>query len=154
MATPALLTVEPAPPLWQWPIRLADYDCSGPLSRAEQRVLTHELAQALTVERNTRAVLDRLRGIERLCIPLDDALAAIHGNGHYDQRVKLMVLKQCALLGSASGRGTPPLGVESSGRRTGLLCGPCTEAALWGRASCADCGGLSAALLQRHPGPG
>jgi integrase len=101
MATPALLTVEPAPPLWQWPLRLADYDRSGPLSPAEQRVLTHELAQALTVERNTRAVLDRLRGIERLCIPLDDALAAIHGNGHYDPRVKLMVLNQCALLGSA-----------------------------------------------------
>jgi hypothetical protein len=101
MAAPAVRTVEPTTPLWRWPIRLADYDRSGPLSRTEQRVLTHDLAQALAAERNARSVLDGLRGIERLCIPLDDALAAMDSHGHYDQRVKLMVLKQCALLGSA-----------------------------------------------------
>jgi hypothetical protein len=101
MAAPAPRTIEPTTALWQWPIRVADYDRSGSLSRTERRVLTHDLAEALAVERNLRAALDRLRGIERLCIPLADALAAIDSNGHYDQRVKLMVLKQCALLDSA-----------------------------------------------------
>lgn len=101
MAAPAPRTIEPTTALWQWPIRVADYDRSGSLSRTERRVLTHDLAEALAVERNLRAALDRLRGIERLGIPLADALAAIDSNGHYDQRVKLMVLKQCALLDSA-----------------------------------------------------
>jgi integrase len=101
MAAPAARTVAPTPPLWRWPIRLADYDRSGPLSRTEQRVLTHDLTQALAAERNARSVLDGLRGIERLCLPLDDALAAMDSNGHYDQRVKLMVLKQCGALGCA-----------------------------------------------------
>lgn len=101
MTAPAARTVEPTSPLWQWPIRVADYDSSGSLSRTERRVLTHELARALAVERSIRGALDRLRGLERLCIPLDDALAAIDSNGHYDQRVKLMVFKQCALLDCA-----------------------------------------------------
>ena len=101
MAAPAPRTVGPTTPVWQWPIRVADYDHSGSLSRTERHVLTHDLAEALAVERNARAALDRLRCIERLCIPLNDALAAVDSNGHYDQRVKLMVLKQCALLGSA-----------------------------------------------------
>ncbi|MGI9294249.1 MAG: tyrosine-type recombinase/integrase [Pseudomonadales bacterium] len=101
MAVPVSQTIVPSAPVWQWPVRLADYDRSGPLSPIEQRVLTHDLAQALVRERNTSAVLDRLHGIERLCVPLDDALAVIDSNGRYDQRVKLMVLQQCALRGSA-----------------------------------------------------
>lgn len=101
MAAPALRLIEPTLPLWQWPIRLTDYDRSGALSRVEQQVLTDDLAQGLTIERTTHAVLDRLHGIERICLPLDDALAAMDSSGHYNQRVKLMVLKQCALLGSA-----------------------------------------------------
>jgi len=101
MVAPAPRVVEATAPPWRWPIRLADYDRSGSLSRIEQRVLTHDLAQALAVERNTRAVLSRLSGLERLCLPLDDALSAVESNGQYDRRVKLMVLKQCGVLGSA-----------------------------------------------------
>jgi integrase len=101
MPAPAPRTIEPTVPLWQWPIQVANYDRSASLSRAEQRVLTHDLAKALVVARDTRSALDSLRGIERLCIPLDDALAAMDCNGHYYQRVKRMVLRQCALLGSA-----------------------------------------------------
>ena len=101
MAAPGPRIVEPTTPVWQWPIHVASYDRSGSLSGAERRVLTHDLAEALAVERHLRAALDRLRGIERLYIPLEEALAAIDSNGHYDQRVKLMVLKQCALLDSA-----------------------------------------------------
>ena len=93
-------TAVPLNPLWQWPIRLADYDCSGPLSPTEQRVLSNDLILSLARERSTRAVLDGLFGIERLCAPLDAALAAVDSNGRYDQRVKLMVLRQCGLLGS------------------------------------------------------
>lgn len=100
MAAPVSHPNVPLTPLWQWPIRLADYDCSGSLSPIEQRVLSDDLVQALAREHNTNAVLDRLFGIERLCAPLDDALAAIDSNGRYDQRVKLMVLRQCGLLGS------------------------------------------------------
>jgi hypothetical protein len=94
-------TREAANPFWQWPLRLTDYDRSDCLSSTEQHVLTHDLAHALIVERATRAVLDRLHGIERLCRPLDDALAAVDHPGQHDHRVKLMVLKQRALLGTA-----------------------------------------------------
>lgn len=92
---------EPAGATWQWPIRVSDYERSGELSDAERDVLTRDLAYALSVEHNTRPVLDRLHGIERLSTPLDHALAAIDGNGRYNDRVKLMVLRQCGLLDSA-----------------------------------------------------
>ena len=101
MPAPAPRVVEQRASHWQWPIRVDDYDRSGALSPIERRVLTHDLTEALTKERDTRAVLKSLRGIERLCVPLDDALAAIDGKGRYDHRVTLMVLKQCALLDSA-----------------------------------------------------
>jgi integrase len=101
MTAPAVPLVEPTTPLWQWPIRLADFDRSGTLSRLEQDTLTPVLTQALLVEPTTQAVLHRLHGIERLCLPLDAALAALDSSGRYDQRVKLMVLRHCGLLGSA-----------------------------------------------------
>ena len=92
---------EPAGAAWHWPIRIVDYDRCGALSSTERETLTGDLAHMFIVERNTRPVLTRSHGIERLCTPLDHALAAIDGKGRYNQRVKFMILRQCGLLGSA-----------------------------------------------------
>jgi integrase len=100
MASPVARNVILPAPLKQWPIRLDEYDRSARLSPIEQRVLTDGLDQAIAREHKTKAVLDRLLGIERLCKPIDDALTAIDSNGRYDQRVKLMLLRQCGLHGS------------------------------------------------------
>jgi integrase len=93
--------IGPADPVWEWPIRIADYECTGRLSATERRVLSHDLTHALVTERTVKATLDRLHGIERLCVPLDDALAVIDSNGRYDDRVKLMMLKSFATRGTA-----------------------------------------------------
>ena len=100
-AAGAVQAIEASSPDWVWPIRIGDYDRSGALSSIEREALTHELAHAPAGERSARAVLETLHGVERLVAPLDDALAAIDGSAGYEHRVKLMVLTQCALLGSA-----------------------------------------------------
>jgi len=94
---PRALCTGEAGSTWQWPLRLTDYDRTTRLSRTEHGVL----ANAFSAASFTRDVLDRLRGIGRLRLPLQDALACIDSNGHYDARVELMVLKQCAILGTA-----------------------------------------------------
>ncbi len=102
MIAPATLIEKPtAAESWQWPISVTDYDRSGALSPVERDVLVQDMAHALDRERTTSGVLASLHGIERLIIPLDDALKVIGGNRRYDDRIKLMVLKQCGLLGSA-----------------------------------------------------
>jgi len=82
---------------WVWPIRVAKYDRTPSLSTSEFDALRPTLRDWPSV----RSVLDSLHGVERLCFPIDDALAAIDGGRKYHDRMKLMLLKQCALLGSA-----------------------------------------------------
>jgi integrase len=101
MVSAALKQDSPSHASWQWPILVTGYDRSGSLSPIEHHVLVHDLAHALDRERTTSAVLASLHGIERLSVPLDDALAVTDSNGRYDDRIKLMVLKHCGLLGSA-----------------------------------------------------
>lgn len=86
---------------WQWPISVTGYDRSGCLSPMERRVLVQDMEQALCQRRATSAVLASLHGIERLSRPIDDALKVIDSSGRYNDRIKLMILKQCGLLGSA-----------------------------------------------------
>lgn len=101
MVPASLQQNSPATASWQWPVDVTGYDRSGSLSTVERHVLVQDMAYALNRERATSAVLASLGGIERLSVPLEDALAVIDSNGRYDDRIKLMVLQQCGQLGSA-----------------------------------------------------
>lgn len=94
---PRALCAGEAGSAWQWPLRLTDYDRTTRLSRTEHGVLASVFGAASF----TPDVLDRLAGIGRLRVPVQDALTAIDSNGRYDVRVELMLLKQCAMLGTA-----------------------------------------------------
>jgi hypothetical protein len=64
--------------MWQWPIRVEDYDRTGSLSALERRALTTEgVVQEVSTGRSIRSVLNGVRGIERLCRPLTGALEAV-----------------------------------------------------------------------------
>ena len=101
MASGTARAMQPAQSIWQWPIRLEDYDRTGSLSAIERRALTKNVMQEVSPGRSIRSVLDRVRGIERLCRPLAAALGAIDSNRRYDDRVELMVLKWCAKTGTS-----------------------------------------------------
>jgi hypothetical protein len=62
--------------------------------------LTEDVVQEVSTGRSIRSVLNRVRGIERLCTPLAAALEVIDSNSRYDDRVELMVLKWCAKTGT------------------------------------------------------
>jgi integrase len=92
--------IEPAPSTWKWPIQVTDYDRTRSLSTLERRLLTYELTEAVSTGHSIRSAFSRVRGIERLCKPLDDAVAAIDSNGRYDERAELMILKWCVRTGT------------------------------------------------------
>ena len=92
--------IEPAPSPWRWPIRLTDYDRTGTLSRRERRGLVVDLKHAMSCAYSVRAAINNVHGIERLCKPLEDALAAMDSGRRYDESAELMILKSCARTGT------------------------------------------------------
>jgi integrase len=100
MSAATARVVEPAPSTWKWPIQVTDYDRRRSLSALERRLLTDELIKAVSTGHCIRSAFSRARGIERLCKPLDAAVAAIDSNGRYDQRAELMILKWCVRTGT------------------------------------------------------
>jgi integrase len=100
MAAGTARAIQPAQSMWQWPIRVEDFDRTGSLSAIERRALTKDVVQEVSTGRSIRSVLNRVRGIERLCRPLAAALEAMDSNTRYDDRVELMVLKWCAKTGT------------------------------------------------------
>jgi integrase len=100
MFTAPIRAVEAAPSTWEWPIRLTDYDRTARLSALERRVLTKTLIPAVSTGHGIRTALGAARGIERLCRPLDDAVAVLDTNSRYDERAELMILKWCIRTGT------------------------------------------------------
>lgn len=100
MSAAAARVIEPAPSTWKWPIQVTDYDRTRSLSALERRLLTDELTKAVSTGHSIRSAFNRVRGIERLCKPLDAAVAAIDSNGRYDERAELMILKWCVKTGT------------------------------------------------------
>jgi len=49
---------------------------------------------------SVRAAINNVHGIERLCKPLEDALAAMDSGRRYDESAELMILKSCARTGT------------------------------------------------------
>lgn len=97
----ALRIAKPAACLWTWPIQITDYDRRNELTATERKMLTRKLPRAMASERTVKAVLARLSGLERLLASIDDALAMIDGKHLYNDRVKLMLPRHCAMRGTS-----------------------------------------------------
>ncbi|CAJ0783680.1 hypothetical protein [Ralstonia chuxiongensis] len=90
--TPTVASTAP----WAWPIDITNYDRRSRLTATEQKVLAQDLPRAVASERTIGAMLGSLSRLDRLLVPINDALASVDGTHLYDDRVRLMLLQHCA----------------------------------------------------------
>ncbi|MFM0416024.1 MULTISPECIES: tyrosine-type recombinase/integrase [Paraburkholderia] len=81
---------------WAWPLRIPAYDRGDALTAAEQRILIYGFSGAMRTERKASVILNQLAGVGRLLTPINDALAVVDGEGGCGDRVKVILLHQCA----------------------------------------------------------